>query len=175
MARRKSCWSRRISWRGPAGRAAPSGHELGTALKACIRHRDRGLCPPRRHSQVIASIEEPEVIARILAHLERTAPQRDRLELPLGARAPPIHAALRWRGTGRVGDQIESSTCVARTAAGLARLPPPVRGRPRWSGDSSIIHRSLGVADWADGLIRGSRPLAQRLRSRRPAFRLLGF
>jgi hypothetical protein len=42
----------------------------------------------------IASIEEPEVIARILAHLERTAPEQYPPELPLGARAPPVHSAL---------------------------------------------------------------------------------
>ena len=39
--------------------------------------------------QVIASIEEPEVIAKILAHLEQTAPEQYQAELPLGARAPP--------------------------------------------------------------------------------------
>lgn len=43
---------------------------------------------------VIASIEEPEVIAKILAHLERTAPDPHQSELPLGARAPPGA----WRG-----------------------------------------------------------------------------
>jgi len=43
---------------------------------------------------VIASIEEPEIIAKILAHLEKTAPHHDRPELPLGARAPPTQAQL---------------------------------------------------------------------------------
>lgn len=38
---------------------------------------------------IIASIEEPEVIAKILAHLEKTAPDQFQPELPLGARAPP--------------------------------------------------------------------------------------
>ncbi len=33
--------------------------------------------------RVIASIEEPAVIAEILAHLERTAPQQHQAELPL--------------------------------------------------------------------------------------------
>jgi hypothetical protein len=37
-----------------------------------------------------ASIEEPEVIAKILAHLERTASDQFQPELPLGARAPPV-------------------------------------------------------------------------------------
>ena len=37
---------------------------------------------------IIASIEQPELIARILAHLERTAPEQYQRERPLGARAP---------------------------------------------------------------------------------------
>jgi hypothetical protein len=37
--------------------------------------------------KVIASIEEPEVIAKILAHLAKTAPDQSQHELPLGARA----------------------------------------------------------------------------------------
>jgi ribosomal protein S27E len=39
--------------------------------------------------KVIASIEEPAVIGRILAHLEKTALDPQHAELPLGARAPP--------------------------------------------------------------------------------------
>ena len=38
---------------------------------------------------VIASIEDPQVIARILAHLQKSAADRFQPELPLGARAPP--------------------------------------------------------------------------------------
>jgi hypothetical protein len=47
-----------------------------------------------RKLQVIASIEEPQVIAKILAHLEKTAPDQHSAELPLGARAPPSQAGL---------------------------------------------------------------------------------
>jgi hypothetical protein len=43
---------------------------------------------------VIASIEEPEVIAKILAHLERTAPDQYPSELTLGARGPPQQSSL---------------------------------------------------------------------------------
>ena len=43
---------------------------------------------------VIASIEEPEVIAKILAHLERTARDQYPSELPLGARGPPQQSSL---------------------------------------------------------------------------------
>jgi len=43
---------------------------------------------------VIASIEEPEVIAKIFAHLEKSAPDQHPAELPLGARAPPPQARL---------------------------------------------------------------------------------
>lgn len=31
-----------------------------------------------------------KVIAKILAHLEKTAPAQPQVELPLGARAPPV-------------------------------------------------------------------------------------
>ena len=44
--------------------------------------------------KVIASIEEPVVIAKILAHLEKTATDQLQPELPLGARAPPTQANL---------------------------------------------------------------------------------
>lgn len=44
--------------------------------------------------KVIASIEEPGVIARILAHIQKTAPDPQQAGLPLGARAPPIQARL---------------------------------------------------------------------------------
>ena len=44
--------------------------------------------------KIIASIEEPQVIARILAHREKTAPDHARPELPLGARGPPTPARL---------------------------------------------------------------------------------
>ncbi len=44
--------------------------------------------------KVIASIEEPQVIARILAHLQKTASDPQQAELPLGARAPPTQARL---------------------------------------------------------------------------------
>jgi len=39
--------------------------------------------------KIIAGIEAPAVIARILAHLERTAPEQYPAERPLGARTPP--------------------------------------------------------------------------------------
>jgi hypothetical protein len=44
--------------------------------------------------RIIASIEEPGVIAKILAHLERTVPEQYPTELPLGARAPPLQSSL---------------------------------------------------------------------------------
>lgn len=44
--------------------------------------------------KIIARIEEPQVIARILSHLQRPAPQQYRAELPLGARAPPVQSRL---------------------------------------------------------------------------------
>lgn len=44
--------------------------------------------------KVNASIEEPAVIAKGLAHLERTAAEQYQRELPLGARAPPVQSRL---------------------------------------------------------------------------------
>ncbi len=44
--------------------------------------------------EVMASIEEPEVIAKILAHLEKAAPDQPQVERPLGARAPPPQGCL---------------------------------------------------------------------------------
>ena len=44
--------------------------------------------------KIIASIEEPQLIAKILAYLERTAPDQTLTELPLGARAPPVQSRL---------------------------------------------------------------------------------
>lgn len=54
---------------------------FGIDIEACAR------CGGKL--RVIASIEEPQVIAKILAHLERMAPEQVQCELPLGARAPP--------------------------------------------------------------------------------------
>ena len=55
---------------------------FGIEIEGCVR------CGGQL--RIIASIEEPEVIAKILAHLERTAPQQYPTALPLGARAPPL-------------------------------------------------------------------------------------
>ena len=44
--------------------------------------------------KVIASIEEPEVITKILAHIQKIAPDPQQSELPLGARAPPTQTLL---------------------------------------------------------------------------------
>ncbi len=56
-------------------------------------------CGPRQHQRrgklaILAGIEEPEVIAKILAHLQSTAPDQYSSELPLGARAPPAQSRL---------------------------------------------------------------------------------
>ena len=49
---------------------------------------------PRYCSANIASIEEPAVIAKILAHLERKALEQYPCELPLRARAPPAQSSV---------------------------------------------------------------------------------
>ncbi len=55
---------------------------FGIDIEACAR------CGGKL--KVIASIKEPEVIAKILAHLEKSAPDQSQPELPRGARAPPV-------------------------------------------------------------------------------------
>jgi len=91
--------------RGPGGQGAEEGADkpatprhaamrwaqrlkrvFGIEIEACARC-GAGL-------RVIASIEEPAVIARILAHLDRTVDIPPELA-PLAARAPPVHSALR--------------------------------------------------------------------------------
>ncbi len=44
--------------------------------------------------KIIASIEEPEVIAKILSLLEKSAPKHHQAEWPPGARAPPGQVSL---------------------------------------------------------------------------------
>jgi hypothetical protein len=44
--------------------------------------------------KIIASIEEPQLIAKILSHLERAAPEQYQSELPLVARGPPAQSRL---------------------------------------------------------------------------------
>ena len=40
--------------------------------------------------KIIASIEEPQLIAKILSHLERAMAEQPQSELPLVARGPPV-------------------------------------------------------------------------------------
>ena len=47
------------------------------------------------------AIEEPQVIATILSHLQRTAPEQDQTALPLGARALPVPGAVAGVRTAR--------------------------------------------------------------------------
>jgi hypothetical protein len=44
--------------------------------------------------KIIASIEEPQLIAKILSHLERAVAEQSQSELPLGARGPPVQSSL---------------------------------------------------------------------------------
>jgi hypothetical protein len=45
--------------------------------------------------KIIARIEEPEVIVKILSHLQRSAPERYPAVLPLEVRAPSARCRLR--------------------------------------------------------------------------------
>ena len=44
--------------------------------------------------KIIASIEEPQLIAKILSHLERAGSEQTQSELPLIARGPPLQPSL---------------------------------------------------------------------------------
>ncbi len=55
-------------------------------IETCVRCQGR--------LRVIASIEEPEVIARILAHWERSMDMSEPKHSPIAARAPPREASL---------------------------------------------------------------------------------
>jgi hypothetical protein len=44
--------------------------------------------------KIIASIEEPRLIAKILSHLERAAPEQYQIELALRKRGPPGQSSL---------------------------------------------------------------------------------
>ena len=59
---------------------------FGIEIEGCAR------CGGRL--RIIASIEEPEVIAKILAHLERVAPEQYSAEWRLSARAPTSQSRL---------------------------------------------------------------------------------
>ena len=47
---------------------------------------------------IIASIEEPQLIAKILSHLERTAPEQYQSELPENGRVGGLRAARHAQG-----------------------------------------------------------------------------
>lgn len=59
---------------------------FGVEIDACAR------CGGKL--RIIASIEEPEAIAKILVHLEKTAPDQYQPEFPLGVRAPAEQTRL---------------------------------------------------------------------------------
>ena len=44
--------------------------------------------------KIIASIEEPQLIAKILSHLERAMAEQPQSERPPGARGPPLQSTL---------------------------------------------------------------------------------
>jgi hypothetical protein len=72
------------------GRMTQSGRLFGVEIEGCAR------CGGQL--KVIASIEEPQLIAKILSHLERAAPEQYQSELPLGARGPPVQSRLLCTG-----------------------------------------------------------------------------
>lgn len=70
----------------PRGIRAALKRVFGVEIEACAR------CSGKL--KVVASTEEPTVIAKILARLERSAADQHQSELPLGARAPSAQSRL---------------------------------------------------------------------------------
>jgi hypothetical protein len=56
------------------------------------------LMTPRSLDAVAQTAEESQLIAKILSHLERAAPEQYQSELPLGARGPPVQSRLLCTG-----------------------------------------------------------------------------
>jgi hypothetical protein len=69
-----------MSWAGRLKRV------FGVQIESCGR---RG-----GELKIIASIEEAQLIAKILSHLERAVAEQSQSELPLGARGPPVQFSL---------------------------------------------------------------------------------
>ena len=63
---------------------------FGVEIESCIR------CGGKLN--ILASIEEPKVIAKILPQLQKRAPDDDPPELPLGAWAPRRDSGRVWDG-----------------------------------------------------------------------------
>lgn len=81
-----ACWSTAAR----CAISAPASHAglalFGMEIEGCAR------CGGKL--KILASLEEPEVIAKNLAHLERAGADQSQAELPRGARAPPSQASL---------------------------------------------------------------------------------
>ena len=59
---------------------------LGVQIEGC------GRCG--WHSRSSPAFEEPQLIAKILSHLERAVAHQSQSELPLVARGPPVQSSL---------------------------------------------------------------------------------
>ncbi|MGB5103410.1 MAG: type II toxin-antitoxin system VapB family antitoxin [Steroidobacteraceae bacterium] len=85
---------------------------FGIEIDTCARCHGR--------QRVIAGIEDPAVITRILAHLDRAPGTAE--PVPLAARAPPLQGTLLQPPC--VGNPIETRTCTAIAVARRAKSHP---------------------------------------------------
>ena len=100
MARLTSCSNRprrirptqSVSGGGDAGAAVPWCSDAAGVWRGSDQAIDATACGDEL--KIIASIEEPQLIATILSHLERTAPEQSQSELVLRARGPPGQSSL---------------------------------------------------------------------------------
>ena len=64
---------------------------------------------------MIASIKEPEVISKILAHIQKTAPDQHEADLPLGARAQTSARCGSCRTATSLRSQVAQSEPATRS------------------------------------------------------------
>jgi len=87
--------------------------------------------------EIIGSIEEPQVVARILSHVQRTAQPPDPAELPLGARARRRQAMAQHQpGEGNRGTRDGVRIAYPRT---VFRLPPHLWGHHGSSQSGGLV------------------------------------
>jgi hypothetical protein len=108
--------------------------------------------------RIIARIEDPQVIAKILSHLERTAPEQYQTELPLGARhrrCSPACCELEMKGD-----------CASGVAVGFGGYVPGLRsGRKAVSGCARGISGRTAVGRASGRRVYWARPVDGRLQA----------
>ena len=118
--------------RSRAGRAG--AHELGQAAQTGLRHRHRTLPELRRSLKIIAAIEDPPVIVKILTHLG------------LPTRAPP-RAPARESIYSRQSEE-PKTVCQRKPTAPLALSSREQRHKEPFAHLPTALRPSRPVQQW---------------------------